>query len=66
VCFPDACTLGTQEFDALTTCGVVVSYPFANKVHSFSMLRRRKNYGMIAQVPLAAIIGLEPYVSPLV
>jgi hypothetical protein len=28
------CTLGTREFDALAACGVVVSSPLANKVHS--------------------------------
>jgi hypothetical protein len=27
------CTPRTREFDGLTACGVVVSSPFANKVH---------------------------------
>jgi hypothetical protein len=35
-------------------------------VHSFSVLRGQKDYGMTAQAPLALVIGLEPYVSPLV
>jgi len=58
------CTPGTREFDALTACGVVVSSPLANKVHSSSMLRGRKDCGMTARAPLAMIIGLEPNASP--
>ncbi len=60
------CTLGTQEFDALIACGIVVSSPFANKVRFFSMLKRRKDYGMIIRAPLTLIIGLEPDANPLV
>ncbi len=58
------CTPGTQEFDALTACGVVFSSPLANKVRFSSMLRGRKDCGMIAQAPLALVIGLEPDASP--
>jgi len=60
------CTPGTQEFNALTACGVVLSSPLANKVRSSSVLRGRKYYGMTAQAPLALVIGLEPDVNPLV
>jgi hypothetical protein len=58
------CTLGTREFDALTTRGVIVSSPFTNKVRSSSVLRRRKDCGMTTQAPLALVIGLEPDASP--
>jgi hypothetical protein len=58
------CTPGTQEFDALTACGVVVSSPFANKMCSSSMLRGWKDCGMTTRVPLALVIGLEPNASP--
>jgi hypothetical protein len=54
------CTPGTQKFDALAACGVVVSSPLPNKVRSSSMLRGRKDCGMIAQTPLTLVIGLEP------
>ncbi len=57
-------TLQTREFDALTTCGVVVSSPLANKVHSSSMLKGRKDCGMSARAPLALVIGIEPDASP--
>jgi hypothetical protein len=57
-------TPGTWEFDALATCGVVVSSPFANKMRSFFVLRGRKDYGMVVWAPLALVIGLEPDVSP--
>ncbi len=57
------CTPGTWEFDALTTCGVVVFSPLANKVCSSSMLRRQKDCGMTTRTPLALVIGLEPGVS---
>jgi hypothetical protein len=60
------CTYGTQKFDALATCGVVISSPLTNKVHSSSMLKGRKNYGMIAQTPLALVIALKLDASPLV
>ncbi len=60
------CTPGTRKFDALTTCGEIISSPLANKVRSSSVLRGRKNYGMIAQAPLALVIGLELDASPLV
>jgi len=49
---------------ALVACGVVVSSLLANKVHSSSVLRGRKNYGMTVRAPLALVIGLEPNVSP--
>jgi len=58
------CTPGTREFDALIACGVVLSSPLANKVRSSSMLKGWKDYGMIAQAPLALVIRLEPYASP--
>jgi len=54
------CISGTREFDALAACGVVVSSPLANKVRSSSVLRGRKDCGMIARAPLALVIGLEP------
>jgi hypothetical protein len=60
------CTPKTQEFDALTTCGVLVSSPLSNKVCSSPMLRGRKDYGMAARAALALVIGLEPNVNPLV
>jgi hypothetical protein len=56
----------TREFDALIDYGVIVSSPLANKVFSSSMLRGRKDCGMIAQAPLALVIGLEPNASPLI
>jgi hypothetical protein len=59
-----SCTPRTQKFDALATCGVVVSSPLANKVCSSSVLRGWKDYGMIVQAPLALVIGLEPNASP--
>jgi hypothetical protein len=58
------CTLGTQEFDALATCGVVVSSPFANKVCFSSVLKWRKDYGITALALLAQVIRLEPDASP--
>jgi hypothetical protein len=58
------CTPRTREFDALTTCGVVVSSPLANKVFFSSVLKGRKDYGMTAQTPLALVIRLEPDASP--
>jgi len=58
------CIPGTREFDALATCGIVVSSPLANKVHSYSVLRGQKDCGMIAQALLALVIGLEPDESP--
>jgi len=64
VFFLCTCILRTREFDALTACGVVVSSPLANKVRSSSLLKGQKDCGMIAQAPLALIIGLEPNVSP--
>ncbi len=60
------CTLGTWEFDGLTTCGVIVFSPLANKLRFFFVLRGRKDCGMTARTPLALIIGLEPDASPLV
>jgi len=60
------CILGTREFDALTACGVVVSSPLANNVHSSSVLRGRKDYGMTARAPLALVIGFEPDACPLI
>jgi hypothetical protein len=60
------CTHGTRKFDALVACGVVVSSPLANKVCFSSMLRGRKDYGMITRVLLVVVVGLEPYASPLV
>jgi hypothetical protein len=59
-------TLGTQEFDALIACGVVVSSPLTNKVRSSFVLRGRKDYGMTTRAPLALVIGLELDASPLV
>jgi hypothetical protein len=58
------CTPGTREFDGLTTCGVVVSSPFTNKVRSSSVLKGRKDYGMTSQTLLALVIGLELDASP--
>ncbi len=58
------CTTRTQKFDALATYGVVVSSPFANKVHSSFVLRGPKNYGMTVRAPLALVIRLEPDASP--
>jgi hypothetical protein len=58
------CTPRTQEFDALVACGVVVSSPLANKVQYSSVLKGRKDYGMIVRTPLTLIIGLEPNVRP--
>ncbi len=66
VCFLCRCTPVTREFDALIDYGVIVSSPLANKVFSSSMLRGRKDCGMIAQAPLALVIGLEPNASPLI
>jgi len=60
------CTLGTQEFDALATCGIIVSSPFANKVCFSFVLKGRRDYGMTIQAPLALIIGLEPNASLLI
>jgi hypothetical protein len=57
------CTPGTQEFDALTACGVIVSSPLANKVRSSSILKGWKDYGMIARGPLTLVIGLELHAS---
>jgi hypothetical protein len=59
------CIPGTQEFDALVACSVVVSSPFVNKVR-FSVLKGRKNYGMIARAPLALVLRLELDTSPLI
>ncbi len=59
-------TPGTREFATRTTCGVIVSSPLANKVHSFFVLRGRKDYGMTPQTPLALVLGLEPDSSPLI
>jgi hypothetical protein len=36
------CTHGTWKFDGLIVCGVIVSSPFANKVHSFFCVERTK------------------------
>ncbi len=58
------CTPRTWEFDALKTCGVIVSSPLANKVCSSSMWKGRKNCGMTVQAPLALVIKLEHDVSP--
>jgi hypothetical protein len=58
------CTPGTREFDALTTCGVVVSSPLANKVCFSSVLRGRKDCGMITRAPRALVIGLKPDANP--
>jgi len=58
------CTLGTRKFNALTACGVVVSSPLANKVHYSSVLKGRKDCGMIVWAPLALVIGLELDASP--
>jgi len=60
------CILGARKFDALIACGVIVSFLFANNVRFSSMLRGRKDCGMIVQAPLTLVIGLEPNVSPLV
>ncbi len=49
-----------------STCGVVVSSPLANKVRFSFVLRGLKDCGMTIQAFLTLIIGLEPYVSPLV
>jgi len=64
VFFLCTCITRTQEFDALATCAVVVSSPFANKVHSSFVLRGQKNYGMTVRAPLALVIQLEPDASP--
>jgi hypothetical protein len=58
-----SCIPRTRKFDALTTCGVVVSSPLAKKVRSSSVLKGQKNYGIIVQAPLALVIGLEPNAS---
>jgi hypothetical protein len=58
------CTLGTREFDALATYGVVLSSPFANKVRYSFMLKGRKDCGMIVRAPLALVIGFEIDASP--
>jgi hypothetical protein len=58
------CILQTWKFDALVACGIVVSSPLTNKVHSYSMLKGQKDCGMTLQAPLALVIGLEPNVSP--
>jgi hypothetical protein len=60
------CTPRTQEFDALAACGVIISSPLTNKVHSSSMLKGWKDCGIIARVPLALVIGLKPDASPLI
>jgi len=54
------CTLGTQKFNALTACGVVVSSPLANKVCSSPVLKGQKDCAMTIRAPLALVIGLEP------
>ncbi len=56
--------LGTRKLNALATCGVLVSSPFANKVRSSSVLRGRKYYDMIIRAPLALVIGFEPNANP--
>jgi hypothetical protein len=56
----------TREFDALVACVVVISSPLANEVRSSSVLKGRKDCGIIARTPLALVIGLEPDASPLV
>jgi hypothetical protein len=56
--------LGTQEFDALATCGVIVSSPLTNKVRFSFVLKGRKDCGMIIRAPLALVIGLELNASP--
>jgi hypothetical protein len=48
MCFPNVHVLLGHEFDALITCGVVISSTFANKVRSSSVLKGRKDYGMTA------------------
>jgi hypothetical protein len=58
------CTLGTQEFDALAAYGVVVSSPFANKLGSSFVMRRRKDCGINTQAPLTLVIGFELDASP--
>jgi hypothetical protein len=58
------CIPGTQEFDALIACGVVVSSPLANKVHSSFVLKGRKDCGMIVRAPVALVKGLELDVNP--
>jgi hypothetical protein len=58
------CIHGTQKFDALVACGVVVSSPLANKVRSSIVLRGRNDCGMITQAPLAMVVGLEPDARP--
>jgi hypothetical protein len=57
------CTLGTRKFDALTTCGVIVSSPLTNKMWFSSVLRGRKDYGMTSRAPLALVTRLEPNAS---
>jgi hypothetical protein len=59
-----ACNPRTWKFDALATCGVVVSFPLTNKVRSSSVLRGQKDYGMTARGPLVLVIGLELNVNP--
>jgi hypothetical protein len=58
------CIFATREFDALATCGVIVSSPFANKVRSSFVLKGQKDYGMISRAPLALVVGLELDASP--
>ncbi len=58
------CIPRTRKFDALAACGVLVSSPLANKMRYSSVLRGRKDYGMIVQAPLVVVIGLEPSASP--
>jgi hypothetical protein len=60
------CTPRTREFDALASCGVVISSPLANKVFFSFVLRGWKDYGMTTWTPLALVIGLEPDANPLV
>jgi hypothetical protein len=62
--FRCTCTPRTREFDALTTCGVIVSSPLVNKVRSSSMLTGQKTCDMIARTSLALVIGLELDASP--
>ncbi len=58
------CIPRTREFDALIACGVVVSSPLINKMSSSSMLKGRKDYGIITWTPLALVIELEPDAIP--
>jgi hypothetical protein len=58
------CTPRTREFDALATCGVVISSRLANKVHFSSVLKGQKDYGMTPRALLAIVIGLEIDANP--